>query len=319
MKKFFFLLVPILVSLLVCSDLRAAYPERPINMVISYAPGSGADFGGKIMGDRISKFLGQPLVAVYKPGGGGSLGASFTAKAKPDGYTVLVGSTTPLALSPVAKKLDYRVEDFMFVGAYAKGLQWMAVKRDARWNTLKDLVEEAKKSPGKILAGTFGKLSAGDVLRLTLNKQAGIELTDVPFKSSAEEITALLGGHIQAAFISSPGAHLDSGTIRVLAIAEKERVDALPNIPTFSEAGYPIVISTVYSFCFPKGTPKEIVDRFSAAQQKAIQQYKEEIKADLKKVEQFATFLGPEETRKAYVDLRETASKIVKELKLEVK
>jgi tripartite-type tricarboxylate transporter receptor subunit TctC len=300
-------------------DVWAAYPDRPINMVIAAAPGSGADFSGKIMGDRISKFLGQPLIAVYKPGGSGSLGSSFTAKAKPDGYTVLLGSTTPVALNPAVKKLDYRIEDFIFAGAFAKGLQWLAVKREARWNTLKDLVAEAKKSPNKILVATFGKLVTADVLRLVLNKQAGIHLIDVPFKSSGEEITALLGGHVQAAFISSPGAHLDSGTIRILAIAEKERVDALPNIPTFREAGYPIIISTVYSFCFPKRTPKEVFDRFCDAQQKAIQQYKEEIKTDLKKVEQFATFLSPEETRNAYVDLRETAVKFVKELKIEVK
>ncbi len=315
-----FLLISILfVLLLDPPDSRSSYPDRPINMIISYAPGSGADFGGKIMADRISKFLGQPMIPVYKPGGGGSLGASFTAKARPDGYTVLVGSTTPLALSPVVKKMDYGTEDFILLGGYAKGLQWMAVKRDAPWNTLKDLVAEAKKSPGKILAGTFGKLSAGDILRLLLNKQAGIGLIDVPFKSSAEEITALLAGHIQVAFISSPGAHLDSGTIRILAVAEKERVDALPNISTFSEFGYPIVISTVYSFCFPKGTPKEAVERFSDAQQKAVNQYREEIKADLKKVEQFATFLSPEETQKAYLALRETASRIVKELKIELK
>ena len=315
-----FFLLPIFLALPLNSPGSwASYPERPINMIVCYAPGSGGDFGSRIMADRMSKFLGQPIISVYKPGGGGSLGASFVAKAKPDGYTVLVGSATPLALAPVVKKLDYQIEDFILLGAYAKGLQWLVVKPEARWRTVKDLVEEAKKSPGKIMAGTFGKLSVSDILRMLLNKHAGIDLVNVPFKSSAEEITALLGGHIDVAFISSPGAHLESGTIRILAIAEKERVEALPNIPTFSEFGYPVIFTNAYTFCFPKGTPKEIVDRFFDAQQKAAKQHGEEIKADLKKVEQFAIFLSPEETQKTFIDLRETASRTVKELGIEVK
>jgi len=313
----FFLVACFLTLFLDFQKSWAVYPERPVNMVVCYAPGSGGDFGSRIIADRIAKYLGQPIISVYKPGGGGSLGASFAAKAKPDGYTILVGSTTPLVLAPVFKKLDYRMEDFILVGAYSKGLQWLAVRQDARWKTLKDLVDEAKKSPGKIMAGTFGKQSSSDICRLLLNKFAGIDLVNVPFKSSSEEITALLGGHIDVAFISSPGAHLESKTIRILAIAEKERVPVLPDIPTYSEYGYPVLLTGAYTLCFPKGTPQEAVDLFFTAQKKAIHQHGKEIKEDLKKVEQFGDFLTPEETQRSFLELRRTVMKIAKELGVE--
>ena len=292
----------------------AEYPSRPIEMVVCYAPGSGGDFGSRMFADRIEKYLGQSIISVYKPGGGGTLGAAFVAKAKPDGYTLLVGSTTPLVLAGVFKKLDFRMEDFILLGGYAKGLLWLAVKPDSRWKTLKDLVNEAKKSPGKILTGTFGKQSSSDICRLLLNKYAGIDLVNVPFKSSSEEITALLGGHIDAAFISSPGAHLESKTIRILAVAEPERLPVLPDIPTYNEYGYPVLLSNFYTLCFPKGTPKEIVNRFLDAQRKAMQNHGEEINKDLKKVEQLGMSPNPEETVKIFLDVRKRVTEIAQEL-----
>jgi len=143
------------------------YPTRSINMIVPYAPASGTDLGSKIMADKIAEFLGQPLISVYKPGGGGSLGAAFAAKAKPDGYTILAGSITPFVVAPVVKKLDYTMDDFILLGIYSKNPFWIAVKSEARWKTLKDFVDEAKKSPGKLTVSTYGKLSAVDfVLRL---------------------------------------------------------------------------------------------------------------------------------------------------------
>jgi tripartite-type tricarboxylate transporter receptor subunit TctC len=115
-------------------------------MIVPYAPASGADLGSKIMADKITEFLGQPIVSVYKPGGGGSLGAAFVAKAKPDGYTVLVGSVSPVVLSPIVKNLDYKLEDFVILGTYSKIPLWLAVKKEARWNTLKEFVEDAKRT-----------------------------------------------------------------------------------------------------------------------------------------------------------------------------
>ncbi len=290
------------------------YPNRPINMIISYAPASATDLGSKVMAERVSEFLGQPLISVYKPGGGGSLGAAFAAKAKPDGYTVLLASSTPLIISPIVKKMDYKMEDFILLGSYGGVPMWVVVKKDARWKTLKDFIDEVKKTPGGFQTGTYGKLTAADFVLELFNKYAGIKLVNLPFKSSGEAITALLGGHIEACVLSGAAGHLQSGTVRILAAAEEERLAGLPDIPTFKELGYPIVVPTAYAFAFPKGTPKAVVDRFADAQQKAIEKYRKEITEGLRKVEQWASFRSAEDTVKKYQEGYKVYFKLAQEL-----
>jgi len=294
------------------------YPNKPINMIVSYAPASGTDLGSKVMADKMSEFLGQPLISVYKPGGGGSLGAAFVAKARPDGYTVLVGSVTPLVLSPIVKKMDFQLEDFTLLGTYSKIPIWVVVKKDARWKTLKDFIEEVKKTPG-FQVGTYGKLTAADFVLELLNKYAGIKMVNVPFKSSGEAMTTLLGGHVEACILSGAAGHLDAGSARILAAAEEERLDGLPDVPTFKELGYPILMPSLYCFAFQKDTPKQIVDRFQDAQNKAIQKYPKEIKEGLRRVEQWAEFLTPQDTLKKFRDFQILCRKMAQELGVQAK
>ncbi len=295
------------------------YPNKPINMIVPYAPASGADLGSKVMADKMAEFLGQPVISIYKPGGGGSLGAAFAAQAKPDGYTVLVGSVSPIVLSPIVKKLDYKLQDFVMLGSYSKIPIWLAVKTDARWKTLKEFVEEAKKNPGKFSISTFGKLTAVDFMLELLNKHAGIKMVNVPYKSSGEALAALLGGHAEGAMVSGAAGHLDSGSVRILAVAEEQRLEGLPDIPTFKDFGYPIIVTSHYTFCFPKGTPKNITDRFFDAQKKAAAKYPKEITAGLRKVEQWADFRSPEETQKIFKDADEMYAKMAKELGVSIR
>ncbi len=290
------------------------YPDRPINMVVPYAPGGAADLGSKVIAEKIAEFLGQPLISVYKPGGGGSLGAAFVSKAKPDGYTVLVGSSTPLVLSPIVKKLDYKFDDFIPIGIYGKTPIWLAIKADAPWKTLKGFVEEAKTSPGGLTVGSYGKLTAAHFVIETFSKQAKIQLNHVPFKSTAEALTAVLGGHAHGAFVTGAGGLLESGSVRILAVAAAERLEGLPDVPTFKEFGHPIVLSATYSLCFPKGTPKEIVNELHDAQKKAFERYAKEIKEGMRKVEVWAQFLGPEETMRQWKKEYDLIYKIAEEL-----
>ena len=305
----------------ICSPALAAekYPSKPINMIVPYAPASGADLGSKIMADRMAEFLGQTMVSVYKPGGGGSLGAAFVAKAKPDGYTVLVGSVSPIVISPIVKEMDYRLEDFIIMGTYSKIPLWLVVKKDARWPTLKEFVEEARKNPGSFNLTTFGKLTAVDFLIELLNKHAGIKLVNVPYKSSGEALTALLGGHAHGAMVSGASGHLEAGTVRILAVAEEKRLDGLADVATFKEFGYPIVLDSPYSFCFPKGTPKNVVDVFMAAQKKAFDRYGKEIGTALRRVEQWPEFRQMEDAQKRYREAAEVYTKVAKELGVAVK
>ncbi len=276
------------------------YPKRPIDMIVPYAPGGGADLGSKVMADKISQFIGQPLVSIYKPGGGGSLAAGLVARAKPDGYTILVGSQTPIVLSPIVKKVDYKMEDFIPIGSYGKIPIWIAVKADARWKNFKDFVEEARKSPGKLVICSYGKLTAADFTIQLLSQLAKINVTHVPYKSTGEALTAILGGHGDAAIVTGAGGLLDSGSIRLLAVTEKRRLDGLADVPTFNELGYPIEMNIQYCFCFPKGTPKQFVDTLRQAQEKAYKLYEKEITERLRKVEIWTELLTPEDTLRTW-------------------
>ena len=292
------------------------YPNRPINMVVPFAAGGGADLSSKPVADKMAEFLGEPLISVYKPGASGALGAGFVAKAKPDGYTVLVGGPSLLVVAPITKKLDYKLDNFIFAGAYATNVVWLAVKSDARWKNLKEFVEEARKNPGKLTVSSYGRLSLADFVIMFLNKYANIQLTHVPYKATGEALTAVLGGHADAAVTTGSAGLLDAGSIRILAAAEEKRLEDFPNIPTFKEYGYPIFIRGNYSFCFPKGTPAAVVEKFGMAQRKAFEKYSKELKEQLRRVEIFAQMIGPEEALKMYKTDWDLYSKMAEELKL---
>ena len=293
---------------------ETGYPSRPINMIVPYSPGGAADLGSKVIADKIAPFLGQPLVSVYKPGGGGSLGAALVSKAKPDGYTLLVGSPSPLLLSPIVKKLDYQFEDFVYVGIYGKGPIWLAVKGDARWKDLREFIREAKEAPGKLNVGSYGQLTSSHFLIETFSKQAGIKLNHVPYKSSGDAVTALLGGHLDAGFIMGASGLFESGQIRILAAAVDEKLEGLPGVPIFKEFGLNVVSNQWTSLCAPKGTPKEIVDKLYNAQKTAFERYPKEIKDSLRKVEYWASFYGPQESIQKFREERDFLFRMAQEL-----
>jgi tripartite-type tricarboxylate transporter receptor subunit TctC len=276
------------------------YPDRPINMVVPFAPGGALDLGSRVVADRIAEFLGQPLVSVYKPGGGGSLGVAFVAKAKPDGYSVVGAAPGFICIPTITKKLDYRFDDLIPAGMYGKTPHFLVVKADARWKTLKDFVEEEKRSPGTLKISSLGKLTTTDFITVLLNKYAGTKFTQIPYASSGVALTSLLGGHIDAALVTGIGGFLESGQIRILAVAEEQRLEGLPDAPTFKESGYPIVLMSWNSLFFPKGVPKEIIDKFSKAQESAVKRYTKEIKEGLRRVEIWADFRSPEDTTEQY-------------------
>jgi len=318
---FFLLCFSLIISLIFSTTwaVEKSYPNRPISMVIAYAPGGAADLCSKPVAERMGDFLKQPMISAYKPGGGGSMGAAFTAKAKPDGYTVLLRSSTPLAIAPVVKKMDYALEDFSLIGIFGKGPLWLAVKTDSRWKTLKDFVEEAKKSPGKLTVGSYGKLSASHFCIETFSKYAGIILNHIPFKSSGEALTAILGGHIDAGLVKGAGGLLDSGSIRILAVATDRRLEWFSDVPTFKEFGYLVFANQWNSLCVPKATPKEVIDKLINSQRQAFEKYGREIKEDLRRVEYWVELYNPQESVQKFKEEREAAAKIAQELGIAVR
>ncbi len=291
------------------------YPEKPINMVVPWGAGGSGDMSSRLVADKIAEFLGQPIMSVYKPGGGGTLGAGFVSKARPDGYTILAASSSPILLAPILKKHDYSPDDFIPVGIFSKSCNWLAVKADAKWKNLREFIEEERKFPGRLKVGSYGKLTPADFAIQLINKYEKINLTHIPYKSTTEALTAVLGGHIDAGMVAGAGGLLEAGQVRILAIALEQRLENLPDVPIFKEFGYPLVPpGGRYWLCFPKGTPKEIVDRFSAAQEKALKTYAKGIAEGLKRIEMWEETLNYEDTVKRLKKDHETYFKIAEEL-----
>ena len=296
------------------------YPTRPIQIIIGYEPGS-TDMGLKPFTDRLQEYLGQPVSYVYKPGAAGTIGASFVAKAKPDGYTILGTSQTPVILSPLTKDLDYKLDDFIPVCRASKSSLILAVKADSRWKTIREIVAEAKKSPAKLTYSSAAVFGSNHLVMEEFVKLAGINMTHVPCKGSAPAVTAALGGHVD--MVSSTMAplspHLKSGALRPLGVFEKERIREFPDVPTFSEVGYPVTHVVWYAFFAPKGTSEEVVKIFSTAIQKVVKEHHHFIEDRLGKISLNPAFLKYDEFAREVKDYNEEMKRIIKELMKTIK
>jgi tripartite-type tricarboxylate transporter receptor subunit TctC len=316
LKGFAFLGTILLLFVFVAAGASASekpYPNKPINMIIGFSPGGATDLGSKIIAEKMGEFLGQPLIPTYKPGGGGILSASYVAKAKPDGYTVL-SILSFMNLPPEVKNLDYKLDDFILTGMWGRAPYYICVKADSKWKTFKDLVEAAKKEPGKYTFGTIGTTGGGYFIYELLVKYAGIKLTYVPFKSCADTMTAVMGGHLDLYFCPGAGYISEKAVVRTLANGEEKRLEAYPEIPTIMEFGYPVTFSTLYGFAFPKGTPKDVIDKFSTAQKRAIEKYSKELNESYNKIDMVPAFLDGPATVKEFNRQYEIIRSLSKEI-----
>lgn len=295
---------------------EAKYPNRLIQVVICYEPGS-TDMSIRPFVDKLPEYLGKPMAFVYKPGASGATGASFVSKVRPDGYTLIGTSQSPVMISPLTKgDLGYTLDDFVPICKLVKSPVVVAVKADSPWKTLKDIVEEAKKSPGKITYSTTGVFGTPHVPVEMFLKSAGIEMTHVPCPGTAPAVTALLGGHVNmtSATMASITPHIKSGVVRPLAVFEKQRLKVFPNVPTFTELGYPVVLYVWYGFLAPKGTPEEVVKTIYTACKKIVENHKSFIEDRLEKMSLTLDFSGPEEFAKEIHAENEIMKKIVNDL-----
>lgn len=292
------------------------YPTRPIQVIIGYQPGT-ADAGLRPFIEKAPEHLGQPLSFVYKPGASGAVGASFVAKAKADGYTLFGASQAPVITAPLTQEgLDYTLSDFAPVCRLVGSSLLIAVKADSPLKTLKDVIEEAKKAPGKITFSSAGTFSTPQLPTEVFSRMAGITLTHVPCPGTAPAVTALLGGHVTLASSSMAPLfpHLKSKALRAIAVFENERLKEIPEVPTFSELGYPVVYSNWWGLVAPQRTPEEIVKKVSVSFNRAIEDNKKFIDDRLANMSLKLAFLGPEEFAAALKRENEIVKKIIKEL-----
>ena len=251
----------------------AAFPERPIRLVVPFGPGGNADIVARIVGERMADALGQPIVVDNRAGAGGSLGAEVVARAAPDGYTLLTGSNGPLTVNPfVQAKLGYDpLKDFAPVGLTSQVAHAIIVHPSLAAKTTQELVALSKTQ--QVGVGTSGIGSATHMTLERFNAQTGARLLHVPYKSGGSLLPDLLAGNIQGAMteFSTALPHHKSGKARFIAVASARRSPLAPDVPTMIEGGAKDFTAGSYvGILAPAGTPADVVARLQAALAKAM-------------------------------------------------
>jgi tripartite-type tricarboxylate transporter receptor subunit TctC len=246
----------------------AAYPERPIKLIVPFAPGGNADIVGRLVGEGMAQALGQAVVVENRTGAGGSVGAAEVARAAPDGYTLLSGSNGPLSVNPaVQEKLPYDpLKDFAPIGLTSLVSHALIVNAALPAKTLHDVIELSKRQ--QVGVGTSGVGSATHLTLERLNAQTGARLVHVPYRGGGALLPDLVAGTIQGAMteVSSALPHHRSGKARFVAIASEKRLSLAPDVPTMIESGVPGFIAASYiGVLAPAGTPADVLSRLQAA------------------------------------------------------
>ncbi len=253
------------------SHAKAEYPERPITMDVAFAPGGSMDMASRAMAAAAEKYLGKPIIVDNKGGGGGTVALALVANAKPDGYTLCAGTSTGIVRAPQMQKVTYKpLKSFTPIIGYATPQNAIVVRSDASWKTLKELLDYAKKNPNKIKYSTTGVGSAQHHAMAYLEHQEKMKWIHVPYKGSADAMTALLGGHVDVC--SSGPEHVPyarAGQVRILAYTEEKRNPKQPEVPTLKELGYDFVNETVFSIFGPAGLPADVEAKLESAFTKA--------------------------------------------------
>ena len=262
--------------LLACSTAGAQkFPSKPIRVVIPFVAGGSSDIVGRAIGSKFQELLGQPAVVENKPGANGAIAAEFVAKADPDGHTILVGSIGVFSInSALFKDLRYDpVRDFAPITLAVTTPNVLITKPGLAANSMKELVDYAKKNPGKLSYCSSGTGSSDHLTAELLNQVAGISAVHVPYKGGAACQTDIMGGQVDISFqnLGAVTNYIRGNRMKALAVTAKTRNPQLPNVPTTAEGGYPaLVVTSWQAGAAPAKTPREIVAKLNDATVKAL-------------------------------------------------
>ena len=248
----------------------AAFPDKPVKIIVGFPAGGPLDAHGRLLADRLQAALGQPVIIDYKAGAGGTVGADFVAKSAADGYTLLLANTGTMVINPaVYTKLSYNtLRDFVPIARTAQQPLALVVNPSVPANSVQELVAMAKKSPGKLNYGSAGNGGISHLVPEMFKSATGTFIVHIPYRGSAPAFTDLLAGQVQVMAESIPQAsqYVKQGKLRALAVTGRERNVALPDVPTFAEAGIKgLEVVGLYGMLAPAGTPKDVVARLSDA------------------------------------------------------
>ena len=263
-------LLGVTLALLGAAAVAQAYPSRPVRIVVGFAPGGAADTVARAMSDAMGKALGQTVVIDNRPGAGSSLAAEHVAKAAPDGYTVLIASPSSISVNPALNsKLAYKFSDLLPVVKVTTSPLVIAANPATGIQSVKDLIEAAKKAPGKINYATSGIGSAPHLGAALFSQVAGVQLFHVPFKGGAPAVQSVVSGDTQVTFGTPPSVLelIKGGRLRGLGVSSAQRSPLVPDLPGMVEAGLPgYSMDFWYGLFVPAGTPPDVARKvFDAA------------------------------------------------------
>ena len=285
---------------------QASYPTKPVRLIVPFPPGGGTDILARVIGNKLTEALGQPVVVENRPGAGGNIGVDLVAKSASDGYNMVIGQTSNLAVHPTLyPDLPYNPEkDLAPISLVADAPLVLVVPANSPFKTLGDVINAAKGKPEEV---TFASPGNGTVSHLSgelLQKAANVKFQHIPYKGAAQALTDLMGGQVQTYMSSIPTAlaQIKGGKLRALAVTATKRVSDLPDVPTVAESGFPgFESSTWFGFLVKAGTPEPIVKRLNTEVVRVLQmpEVREKIAAEGATVlsgtpEQFSAFLKDE-------------------------
>lgn len=260
-------------GVLVAPQAWAAFPDRPLRIVVPFTPGGGTDIVARQLAKGLTDELGQSVVVENRPGGSTIIGTENVAKSAPDGYTLLM-STFAHAVNPsIHKKLPYDTDKaFEPVAMIGKSPNVLVVSPKSRFKSVQDILTYARANPGKLTFGSYGNGTSAHLAGELFKSLGKVDILHVPYKGAGPGINDLMGGQIDMIFSTSASvsSHIKSGQLRALAVTTKDRSPAYPGVPTVAESGEPgYFVDSWYGVFVPQGTPKAVVDQLNAAIKKA--------------------------------------------------
>lgn len=296
---------------------QSDYPNKPVKLVVPYAPGGATDVIGRVLAKHLSDELGQQFIVENRAGAGGSLGAGQVTKSPADGYTLLMGAFTShtinAALMPAVTPFDIQ-KSFAHISLVGTVPLVFVVNPSMPANSVRELVELAKAKPGALTVASAGNGSPQHLALEMLKLQTKIDAVHVPYKGSGPAIADLLGGQVNAMIDTVPAAQsqIKAGKLRALATTTKERVASLPDVPTVGEAGFPgMLVSSMFGISAPAGTPEAVIQKLNSALKDILT--KQEVKDSMLAQGTIATYNTPAETSKIINDEYTKWAKLIKD------
>jgi tripartite-type tricarboxylate transporter receptor subunit TctC len=245
------------------------FPNKPIKFVITYPPGGSSDVIARTIGVKLNKLWSQPIIPDYKPGAGGAIGMEYVAQQPGDGYTIVLGNFGPSLVNPLINKVNFNMEkDFIPVSLTTVATSVLVVPESSPYKSLSDLIAAVKSKPASLNFATSGPGSISDIATELLMRESNIKMVKIPYKGTVPAINDLVGGQVDLMIsdVYPVSQFIKAGTLRALAVTSPTRSKFLPNVPTFSEQGYPGVVAlTWWGIFLPTKTPPAIQEKYSKA------------------------------------------------------